>query len=63
MLASRRSFDRMFNQLTDDLERRHNQRQRNARLLRRAVDHGVWPEALRGLEFPASVAVMDLASE
>jgi len=41
----------------------HIQRQRNARLLRRAVDHGVWPEALRGLDFPASVAVMDLASD
>ncbi len=77
VLANRRSYDRVFIQLTDDLERRrrageavdyqehysgrvlepgHIQRQRNARLLRRAVDHGVWPVDARRLDLPPSVS-------
>ncbi len=38
------------------LEPGHVRRQRNARFLRRAVDHGVWPVDASALDLPASVS-------
>lgn len=41
------------------LEPGYRRRAANGRLVRRAVEHGVWPAGLERLELPGSVAVFD----
>ena len=45
------------------MEPGHLAKARNAHLVRRAVEHGVWPTALDSLELPSNIAVLRAVQE